>query len=144
MPGMTPREEHLSQMVDRALDHAARAQARVVKTQVILTVLTAIEGRLARIEETLQLRPLPPPASARRQRLKKGADRAILALLTERGPLSATAVAQVIFQQDHLTEGQRESMRTTLNRLARRGHVVFDAVEKLYTLRMAPVTEVRS
>lgn len=130
---MTPRELHLSEMVDRALEQVKRERAKAVKSRLLFEVLVAIRDGVVRLEErvvslerSLQGRPVgqdhrPPLAT----------DPAILAALGV-GPLTASDVARVVHDDRNPTYAQRATMRTKLQRLLKAGAVTFDPFRKTY------------
>lgn len=132
---MTAREQHLSEMVDRALDQVTRARAEAVKSRLLFETLVAIKDGIGRLEQRIMSleRTLQGARPEGQTHKPHGAtDPAILAAL-ENGPLTASDVAKVVHVDDNPTYSQRATMRVKLQRLFKAGLVTFDPFKKTYT-----------
>jgi hypothetical protein len=133
---MTAREQHLSDMLDRALELVDHERSRARQSSVSAAALVSIEARLQRIEHALSLQPPSdvPPRPRRPPDPRRYPD---IRLALARGPLDASEVAKAVYRTDHVSASQRARIWAALKRLARDGVVTFDVVNKRYAL--APV-----
>jgi hypothetical protein len=134
---MHPREQHLLNMLDRALEVIEALKLRAQQAEVKAAAVVAIECRLARIERVLRTATGGRPVAWRPD---GSADADIKASLAA-GPLTASAVARSVYKTGGApaTNSERSNVRSMLQRMVRDREVIFDPVGKTYELAHAVI-----